>query len=57
VINDCTILFSFILLHLDAAIFDQIMITLVQGAVDHQENQFQKSCFLVLKKLIELQGN
>lgn len=32
------------------------MITLIQGAVDSQENQFQKSCFLVLKKLIEIQG-
>ncbi|KAI1301918.1 Exportin-T [Halotydeus destructor] len=42
---------------LDANTFEQVLITLVQGGVDFPDVSTQKTCFIVLKKIIESYGS
>ncbi|RWS07338.1 Exportin-T-like protein [Dinothrombium tinctorium] len=42
---------------LDAAVIEKVLMTLVQGAVEFPDVGTQKACFLVLRKIIELEGS
>ena len=61
------ILYSFIMsLHIkyymslhspaDTANFQQVLLTLIQGAVEIPDPQGQKTCFNILKRLVEVWG-
>ena len=41
---------------LETSLYEQVLLTLVQGAADFPDISTQKMCFSVLKKLIEMQA-
>ena len=40
----------------DTANFQQVLLTLIQGAVEIPDPQGQKTCFNILKRLVEVWG-